>query len=133
MGFELMEEDLGFGASQFLERARYQRAIEGELSRSIAKISTVRNARVHLGLPPQTAFARRRREPTASVVLDLFAGRQLEAHQVKAITHLVSASVPNLPAAKVTVVDQHGNLLTDQHGDEGIVFNRASFRASPAG
>lgn len=127
MGFELLQESQGFGTSQFLERARYQRAIEGELSRSIARINTVRGARVHLGLPPQTVFSRSRREPTASVILDLYAGRRLEAHQVSAITHLVSASVPNMSPRKVTVVDQQGNLLTNQGGDEEVVLTGQRF------
>jgi len=127
MGFELMTESQGFGTSQFLERARYQRAIEGELARSIARINSVRSARVHLGLPPQTVFSRRRREPTAAVILDLYMGRKLEAHQVSAITHLVSASLPNLSAQRVTVVDQHGNLLTDVGGDDEIVITGRRF------
>ena len=127
MGFELMQEEQGFGTSQFLERARYQRAIEGELSRSISRINNVRNARVHLGLPPQTVFSRSQREPTASVILDLYSGRKLEPHQVSAITHLVSASVPNLPANRVTVVDQQGNLLTDQGGNEEVVVTGRRF------
>ncbi|MGR9092942.1 MAG: flagellar basal-body MS-ring/collar protein FliF, partial [Gammaproteobacteria bacterium] len=127
MGFELMQEEQGFGTSQFLERARYQRAIEGELSRSISRINNVRNARVHLGLPPQTVFSRSQREPTASVILDLYSGRKLESHQVSAITHLVSASVPNLPANKVTVVDQQGSLLTDQGGNEEVVVTGRRF------
>ncbi len=127
MGFELMQEEQGFGTSQFLERARYQRAIEGELSRSISRINNVRNARVHLGLPPQTVFSRSQREPTASVILDLYSGRMLESHQVSAITHLVSASVPNLPASRVTVVDQQGNLLTDQGGNEEVVLTGRRF------
>lgn len=127
MGFELMEEDQGFGTSQFLERARYQRAMEGELSRSISRINNVRGARVHLGMPAQTVFSRAQREPSASVILDLYAGRRLEAHQVSAITHLVSASVPNLPASKVTVVDQQGNLLTDQGGNEEVAITGRRF------
>lgn len=127
MGFELMQEEQGFGTSQFLERARYQRAIEGELSRSIARINNVRNARVHLGLPPQTVFSRTRREPSASVILDLYSGRNLSASQVNAITHLVSASVPNLPIEKVTVVDQQGNLLTNAGGDDAVVLTGKRF------
>lgn len=127
MGFELMEEDQGFGTSQFLERARYQRAMEGELSRSISRINNVRGARVHLGMPAQTVFSRAQREPSASVILDLYAGRRLEAHQVSAITHLVSASVPNLPTSKVTVVDQQGNLLTDQGGNEEVAITGRRF------
>ena len=127
MGFELLNEDGGFGTSQFLERARYQRAIEGELSGSIAKINNVRSARVHLGMPAETAFARAKREPSASVILELYTGRRLEPEQVGAISHLVSASVPNLPADKVTVVDQHGNLLTSRDGDDEIVMSGKRF------
>ena len=127
VGFELMQEDGGFGTSQFLERARYQRAIEGELSRSIAKINNVRSARVHLGMPAESAFARARREPSASVIVELYAGRRLESAQVGAITHLVSSSVPNLPADKVTVVDQNGSLLTSKDGDDEIVLSGKRF------
>ena len=127
IGFELMQEDGGFGTSQFLERARYQRAIEGELSRSIAKINNVRSARVHLGMPAESAFARAKREPSASVIVELYAGRRLESAQVGAIAHLVSSSVPNLPADKVTVVDQNGNLLTAKDGDDEIVLSGKRF------
>ena len=127
VGFELMQEDGGFGTSQFLERARYQRAIEGELSRSIAKINNVRSARVHLGMPAESAFARAKREPSASVIVELYAGRRLESSQVGAISHLVSSSVPNLPADKVTVVDQNGNLLTAKDGDDEIVLSGKRF------
>ncbi len=119
-GFELMDEQQAFGTSQFLERARYQRAIEGELSRSITRIENVRAARVHLALPAETVFARNRREPSASVIVDLYAGRQLGSGQVAAITHLVSASVPNLPASRVTIVDSRGNLLTGEGGDSNM-------------
>ena len=127
IGFELMQEDGGFGTSQFIERARYQRAIEGELSRSIAKIDNVRAARVHLGMPAETAFARAKREPSASVILELYAGRRLEPEQVGAISHLVSSSVPNLPTDKVTIIDQHGNLLTSKEGDDEIALSGKRF------
>ncbi|MGE0484873.1 MAG: flagellar basal-body MS-ring/collar protein FliF [Gammaproteobacteria bacterium] len=116
MGFEMLEEEQGFGTSQFLEQARYQRAIEGELSRSIGHINNVRAARVHLAVPKQSAFSRTRREPTASVIVDLYNGRRLEPHQVGAIVHMVSASVPSMSPDQVTVIDQQGNLLTDAGG-----------------
>ncbi|MEX2482280.1 MAG: flagellar basal-body MS-ring/collar protein FliF [Gammaproteobacteria bacterium] len=116
MGFELLETETGFGTSQFLEQARYQRAIEGELSRSIGHINNVRAARVHLAVPKQTAFSRTRRDPTASVIVDLYNGRRLEAHQVGAIVHMVSASVPGLSPERVAVIDQQGSLLTDGRG-----------------
>lgn len=123
MGFEMLEAESGFGTSQFLEQARYQRAIEGELSRSIAHINNVRAARVHLAMPKQSAFSRTRRDPTASVIVDLYNGRRLEPHQVGAIVHMVSASVPGLVPGQVTVIDQQGSLLTDSHGgsDELVI------------
>ncbi len=126
-GFELMDKQENFGTSQFMERARYQHAIEGELSRSIARIDNVRAARVHLALPAETVFARQRRAPSASVILDLYAGRPLGPEQIEAITHLVSASVPNLPADKVTVVDSRGNLLTSQGGDREMLLSSQRF------
>ncbi len=116
-GIELLEEPPAFGTSQFMEKARYQRAIEDELARSVARIDNVRAARVHLALPPESVFARTKKEPSASVMVDLYAGRMLEQAQVAAITHLVSASVPNLPSSRVTVVDSRGNLLTDAKRD----------------
>lgn len=116
MGFEMLDGEQSFGTSQFLEQARYQRAIEGELSRSIGRINNVRAARVHLAVPKQSAFTRTRRDPTASIIVDLYNGRRLEAHQVGAIVHMVSASVPAMTPDNVTVIDQQGNLLSDGHG-----------------
>jgi len=128
MGFEMLEQEQGFGTSQFIEQARYQRAIEGELSRSISRVNNVRSARVHLAMPKQTAFSRSRRDPTASVIVDLYNGRRLEAHQVAAIVHLVSASVPSLSPDDVTVIDQNGNLLTDNRvGNDELVVSAQRF------
>ena len=112
MGFEMLQEEQGFGTSQFIEKARYQRALEGELSRSIAKVANVKSARVHLALPKASVFARDKKDPSASVLLDLYAGRRLDDGQVAAIAHMVAASVPNLMISGVTVVDQSGRLLT---------------------
>ena len=112
-GFEAMSDDQPFGTSQFLEQARYQHAIEGELSRSISHITNVRAARVHIAQPKQSAFARTKRDPSASVIVDLYNGRQLERHQVAAIAQMVSAAVAGMPVNQVTVIDQRGNLLTD--------------------
>lgn len=126
-GFEMLTDEQGFGTSQFMEKARYQHAMEGELSRSIARIDNVRGARVHLALPTESVFSRIKREPSASVIVDLFGGRGLEPAQVAAITHLVSASVPNLPAARVTLVDSRGNLLTEEKSDEGMALTSRRF------
>jgi len=112
MGFELLENQK-FGVSQFVEQVNFQRALEGELERSIQSIAAVQMARIHLAIPKQSVFVRDQQRPTASVLLNLHGGRTLDAQQVGAIVHLVASSVPNLPAANVTVVDQNGNLLSD--------------------
>ncbi len=127
MGFEMLQEEQGFGTSQFIEKARYQRALEGELSRSIAKVSNVRNARVHLAIPKESVFARDKKEPSASVLVDLYPGRRLEDGQVAAIAHMVSASVPNLMISGVTVVDQAGRLLTRAGGASELAISSERF------
>ncbi len=117
-GFDVLEKDDGFGISQFREQARYHRALEGELAQSISSIRSVKSARVHLALPKQTVFVRKRTPPSASVVVDLYAGRTLEKGQVAAIVHMVASSIPNLESGQVTVVDQAGRLLTSSDDDE---------------
>jgi len=112
IGFELLENQK-FGVSQFVEQVNFQRALEGELERSIQSIAAVQVARIHLAIPKSSVFVRDQQRPTASVLLNLHAGRTLDAQQVGAVVHLVASSVPNLPAANVTVVDQNGNLLSD--------------------
>jgi flagellar M-ring protein FliF len=112
IGFEILENQK-FGVSQFVEQVNFQRALEGELERSIQSIGAVEVARIHLAIPKATVFVRDQQQPTASVLLNLRAGRSLDVQQVGAVVHLVASSVPNLPAANVTVVDQNGNLLSD--------------------
>jgi len=111
-GFELLDKQQSFGTSQFVERARYQRAMEVELARTIASISNVRNARVHLAVPRQSAFIGTHQQPSASVLVDLYSGRALAPGQAQAIAYLVAAAVPNLESSAVRVVDQKGRLLT---------------------
>lgn len=112
MGFELMDKEQPLGTSQFVENTRYQRSIEGELARTITNITSIRSARVHLAIPKKTVFVRDAAKPTASVFVEVFAGRSVEPAQVKAIMNLVASSVPDMKMADVTVVDQHGNLLS---------------------
>ena len=111
VGFEVLENQK-LGTSQFVEQVNYQRAVEGELARSIGSISQIKSARVHLAVPKQTAFVREQDRPTASVVLQMYPGRFLEPQQVIAIQHLVSSSIPKLAPSQVTVVDQDGILLS---------------------
>lgn len=112
VGFELMENQK-LGVSQFVEQVNFQRALEGELARSIESLSSVQAARVHLALPKASVFVRDQQKPTASVLLNLHPGRVLDQQQVSAIVHLVASSVPELPAKLVTIVDQNGNLLSE--------------------
>ncbi len=116
-GMAMLSEQSGFGVSQFMESARYQHALEAELARTISHLGAVENARVHLALPKQTSFIRDRREASASVLLTLHRGRTLEPDQASAIVHLVASSVPNLDAGDVTLIDQHGRLLSEPGGN----------------
>lgn len=118
VGFELMENQK-LGVSQFLEQVNFQRALEGELARSIQSVGAVQAARVHLALPKASVFVRDQQKPTASVLLNLHPGRFLDQQQVSAIVHLVASSVPELPPKNVTIVDQAGNLLSDNNKPAG--------------
>jgi flagellar M-ring protein FliF len=108
-----------FGVTQFQEQVNYQRALEGELARSIGSLAPVAGARVHLALPKQSGFLRDRQPPTASVLLQLHPGKALDRTQVAGIVHLVSSSVPELTAKNVSVVDQAGTLLSTQRDGAG--------------
>ncbi len=112
MGYELLQQDQRFGTSQFIESARFHRALETELARTISSIQGVESARVHLAIPKQSVFLRDRSLPSASVMVHLYSGRSLSEGQVASIVHLVASSVPELLHERVTVVDQRGRLLT---------------------
>lgn len=116
VGFELMENQK-FGSSQFLEQVNYQRALEGELSRTIRSLQEVRDARVHLAIPRPSVFLRENQKPSASVLVTVHPGRTLDPAQVSGVVNLIASSVPELSPRSVTVVDQAGNLLSGT-GDE---------------
>ncbi len=122
VGFEILDKEQSLGTSQFMETTRYRRGLEGELARTIASMTSVRNARVHLGIPKDTVFIRDTRKPTASVFLELFSGRQLERDQVASIANLVASSIPSLDVKDVTVVDQRGRLLNMRDKDVNVVL-----------
>ncbi len=111
VGFELMESQK-FGISQFAEQVNYQRGLEGELSRTIQSVAAVQAARVHLAIPKPSVFMREEMKPSASVMLNLYPGRSLDAGQIVGIQNLVAASVPQLAPASVTLLDQSGTLLS---------------------
>lgn len=111
VGFELLDNEK-FGISQFSEQINFQRALEGELSRTIDMLGPVKDSRVHLALPKASLFVKEQKAPSASVTLNLVGGRTLDEGQINAITHLISSAVPGMTADHVTIVDQNGHLLT---------------------
>jgi flagellar M-ring protein FliF len=127
MGFEMLQKEQGFGTSQFIETARYQRALESELSRTISTLRNIKSARVHLAIPKRSVFLRERSDPSASVLVDLYSGRSLDEEQIAAIVHLVSSSVPHLKPANITVVDQRGELLSSGGSDDGMAPTSSQF------
>ncbi|MEP7062214.1 MAG: flagellar basal-body MS-ring/collar protein FliF [Betaproteobacteria bacterium] len=111
VGFEIVDNQR-FGTTQFQEQVNYQRGLEGELARSIQALSAVDAARVHLAIPKPSVFLRDSQQPTASVVLNLRAGRTLDQSQINGIVHLVASSVPELAPANVSIIGEDGNLLS---------------------
>ena len=114
VGYELLDKKMEFGTSRFLENARYQQALEGELARTISALDDVQQARVHLALPKESVFVRDRVRPEASVLLQLASGQELDRAQVAGIVHLVASSIPKMKPEDVAVVDQQGHLLTEK-------------------
>ncbi len=131
MGYELLDQERGLGTSQFMETISYRRGLEGELARTIASMRGVRNARVHLAIPERSVFVRDARDPSASVFLEVFAGRRPEQEQISAIVNLVAGSVPMMTKDQVTVVDQNGNLLTgmESKGDADRMQDQYEYTA----
>jgi len=126
VGFELLDQEK-FGISQFSEQVNYQRALEGELARTIETLGPVKNARVHLAMPKPSLFVREQKSPSASVTVNLEPGRAMDEGQISAVVHLVSSAVAGLPPGNVTVVDQSGRLLT-QSNTSGRDLNDAQLK-----
>ncbi len=131
LGYELLDQERGLGTSQFMETVSYRRGLEGELARTIGAMRGVRSARVHLAIPERSVFVRDAREPSASVFLEVFAGRRPEQEQIDAVVNLVAGSVPMMSKDNVTVVDQNGNLLTgkDSRGDTDRMKDQYEYTA----
>src|SRR3989454_2638907 len=120
VGFEIFDKQ-SLGQTDFLQRLNYQRALQGELGRTIGQLGGVESARVHLALPERSLFVGEDRRPSASVVVKPAPGRALSAAQIDGIVHLVAASVEGLAADGVTVVDEGGRMLaTDRRGGETV-------------
>src|SRR5215475_3625281 len=109
VGYEIFDKSDAFGTTAFVQNINHQRALEGELARSMQTIEGISSARVHLVIPERQIFSRDDQQPSASVVLRT-AGR-MDRGQVLAIQHLVAAAVSGLSADRVAIVDDRGNLL----------------------
>jgi len=120
LGFEIFDRKGGFGVSDFVQQVNYQRALEGELARTITGLSDVEHARVHLTMPKESLFEREEAKTTASVVVTLAGGRSLGEREIAGITHLVASSVPRLDASNVTVIDARGRILSAPSDDETV-------------
>ena len=105
-------DNLGMTTTEFQQNTTYQRALEGELGKTLKAISGVNTAVVHLAIPKRDVFATEQDAPTAAVLLSLAPGTELSRSQVRSVTRLVAGSVPGLDAARVTVTDGNGSLLT---------------------
>ena len=130
LGFELLQQETGFGTSRALEAARFHRALEGELARTITTLATIESARVHLATPKQSVFLRDHKKPSASVVVKLRSGRTLDKSQVAAISHLVASSVPELEIGEVTVVDHKGEMLSSPKESNEMLLSASQFEYS---
>jgi flagellar M-ring protein FliF len=127
-GATLPQSDSPFGMSDLAESTHYREMLETDLGNTIAGLQFVRAARVHLALPKPSAFIRDNHPASASVLLTLYPGRQLDSSQVQAIVHLVSSSVPDLDPSQVSVVDQQGTLLTVSDPDSPGAVGDAHMR-----
>lgn len=111
VGDEIFDQAGALGTTTFLANVNQRRALEGELSRTIAALKDVKAARVHLVMPKRELFRREQIEPSASVTLRMFGGRRLDKRQVAAVQHLVASAVPGLQPDRITLVDDRGTLL----------------------
>ncbi|MDH7481900.1 MAG: flagellar basal-body MS-ring/collar protein FliF [Armatimonadota bacterium] len=125
VGFEIFDKTT-FGMTEFSQRLNYQRALQGELSRTISQLDMVDQARVHISIPEPSVFKKDNKEASASVVVKLRPGGRLESEQVAGIVHLVASAVSGLDADHVTVIDTHGNVLSEAGESETGIDPRLS-------
>lgn len=116
-GFDMLSEDASLGTSNFIEQARYNRALEQELVKTIKLLRGVRDVRVHISIPKQSSFLRSSNKPSASVMLDVVGALLVSDTQIAGIAHLVASSVTGLNSEDVSIVDQKGNLLSKSGND----------------
>ena len=130
VGLEIFDAT-NLGATTFQEKIKFMRAIQGELERTITSLDVVSSARVHITQPEKTVFAKRASQATASVMLKLRPGAELNKKQVKGISNIVSASVEGLENENVKIIDIFGNLLTPDDAEEeelGVEATRIQYQ-----
>lgn len=116
VGFEIFDKT-EFGATDFEQKIKYIRALEGELARTIESLGPISNASVHIAIPKETVFAQKQAAPTASIVLNIRPSMNLSVKQIVGIKNLVAASVSNLTAENVSIVNQDGEPLGDEQSN----------------
>jgi flagellar M-ring protein FliF len=123
IGYEIFDKGQGLATSSFVQNINQLRAIEGELSRTVAGIDGVRSARVHLVLPTRELFTREKQDPSASILIRMAGPGRLQRPQVLAIQHIVAMAVPGLKPERISIVDDHGTLLAKGvgEGQSGVV------------
>ncbi len=123
MGYEIFDQQSGFGTTNFVQNINQVRALEGELARTISSVENVRSARVHIVFPQRELFSRENRNATASVFLGIRPGAQIQREQILAIQSLVASAVPNLKNSEVAIVDSNGNLLAKGGDDDANIMS----------
>lgn len=116
VGFELFNQS-DMGLTDFAQKVNYQRALQGEIARTIMSMDGIAYARVHLALPERSLFRANNSEPRAAVTLTPEAGVEIDAGRIAGIQRLVAASVPDLALDQVAVLDERGELLTPEFSD----------------
>lgn len=116
VGFEIFDKT-SLGMTEFAQRLNYQRALQGELCRTIAQLDNVEQARVHVAIPEKSVFKSEEKHPAASVVVKLRPGRDLNPDQVAGIVHLVASAIEGMKPNHVALVDTHGNVLSEAGDD----------------
>jgi flagellar M-ring protein FliF len=131
VGFEVFDKT-SFGVTDFTQQVNYQRALEGELARTIQSLGEVRNARVHLVMPKPELYSAKEKNATASVVIDLNPNSGLKIDQIRGVVYLVASSVEGLKPENVTLLDSRGNILSDLVRDD-LDMEKDSSKAGSAG
>lgn len=122
IGFELLDQEK-FGISQFNEQINYQRALEGELARSIQKLNNIKTARVHIAFPKPSLFVQDKKFPSASIIIEVKQDSDIEVDQINAILHMVSSSISGLSIENISIIDQKGKLLNSSDSLNSNVDN----------